>query len=105
MKFDSAFFDALLDRMDTDPEFARKFSTKVAASLPGISSSPPPVNSSASGVVAPQPLPVCPDIKDITLLQATFFNNGEKGQRNRGASQFKMTLEVWTERGKKKLSA
>lgn len=46
---------------------------------------------------APAAEPVaCPPIQDITLVQATLFDNGGKGVRQRYESEYKLTLEVWT---------
>jgi hypothetical protein len=39
----------------------------------------------------------CPEIKEITLLQATYFNNGPKGVRRKNTSERAVCLEVWTD--------
>ena len=56
-----------------------------------------PAAEPAPAAPAPAPEPVaCPPIQDITLLQATLFDNGAKGIRRRYESEYKLTLEVWT---------
>lgn len=38
----------------------------------------------------------CPDVNDITLVQATLIDNGTKDVREKYEKEFKMCLEVWT---------
>src|SRR5215217_8849424 len=39
----------------------------------------------------------CPSTDDLTLLQATFYDNGPDGERKPKEARFKITLEAWTD--------
>jgi hypothetical protein len=38
----------------------------------------------------------CPDLNSLTLLQATFFDNGPKDQRRSHTAEYAVTIEAWT---------
>jgi hypothetical protein len=82
---------ALIAQLNADPAAKAML---LAALQPEAAS---PAAEPAPAALAPAPEPVaCPPIQDITLLQATLFDNGAKGIRRRYESEYKLTLEVWT---------
>ncbi|PSC02607.1 hypothetical protein SLNSH_23165 [Alsobacter soli] len=76
-------FTALLEQLKADPE-------KAAALIAAFQGTQP--TKPATKTVTP-----CPAAKDITMVQATFFDNGEKGKRDKYMPEFMSTLEVWTD--------
>jgi len=82
---------ALIAQLNADP--AAK--AMLLAALQPEAASPAAEPAPAAPAPAPEPV-ACPPIQDITLLQATLFDNGAKGIRRRYESEYKLTLEVWT---------
>jgi len=91
MTFD---FEAILAHIAANPDAAKALQAVLNPVAP-----PPPAPTT-------MPAPVLPDLNRITLVQATYFDNGPKGVRRPNTAEFAITIEAWTSPADKiKLSA
>ncbi|ANY78113.1 hypothetical protein BB934_07605 [Microvirga ossetica] len=84
-----------------DPQLRAFITNAIAAALQGQAQMF--AQTQAAQIPAPAQIPAqfetdtCPAIDDITLLQATFFDNWPDGAKVKNSHRYKMTLEVWTD--------